>query len=139
MIYKGNPVCFDASCSTANIPIFIHDEKFRTSKKNKVKNWNSVLAKNRKKIDAAIDQIFNAGGDLRFRRNAQQPISKKNSGIGKDYTVGCIKMNNLFTLYPIFFSVGPIQLESTQANITQAEIIIIKTTFIQSAPSHGKI
>ena len=81
----------------------MHDEKFRTSKSNKVKNWNSVLAKNRKKIDAAIDQIFNAGGDMRFRRNVQQPISKKNSGIGSDYTVGCIKMNNLFTLNPIFF------------------------------------
>ena len=47
-----------------------------------MQNWNSVLAKNRKKIDAAIDQIFNAGGDVRFKRNAEEPISKENSGIG---------------------------------------------------------
>ena len=48
-----------------------------------MKNWNSILAQNRKKIDAAIDQIFNAGRDLRTRRNAQEPISKENSGIGR--------------------------------------------------------
>ena len=83
MIYKGNSACFDSKCSTANILIYAPDEKFRTSKSNKVQNWNSVLAKNRKKIDAAIDQIFNAGGDVRFRRNAEEPISKENSGIGR--------------------------------------------------------
>lgn len=48
-------------------------------------------------------------------------------------------MNTRVMVYPILFSVGPIHLESTQANITQAEIIIIRTTFIQSTPSHGKI
>ena len=82
MIYKGNSACFDSKCSTANILINAPEEKL-TSKSNKVQNWNSVLAKNRKKIDAAIDQIFNAGGDVRIRRNAEEPISKENSGIGR--------------------------------------------------------
>ena len=98
----------------------------------KSKNWNSILADNRLKIDAAIDQIFNSKNkDFRFRRSAEQPISKENSGIGNFHQTS--KTYHFFCC-----SVGPIQLESSKGNIKQAEIVIFKANFIESRISNGK-
>ena len=98
----------------------------------KSKNWNSILADNRLKIDAAIDQILNSKNkDFRFRRSAEQPISKENSGIGNFHQTS--KTYHFFCC-----SVGPIQLESSKGNIKQAEIVIFKANFIESRISNGK-